>query len=66
MKKCPCCDKQSLNEDMVMNSISHIDNKTHICNDCGQKESFVHLADSNLFDEIDVEIYARFKARLGK
>jgi len=65
MKKCPCCDKNSLNDKAVMNSLSHVDNKTMICNDCGQKESFIHL-EGSLVDKVDVDIYERFKTRLGK
>ena len=48
-----------------MNSLSHIDSKTYICNDCGQKESFLHLR-PEMTDEVDAQIYMRFKKRLGK
>ena len=65
MKKCPCCDKDCLNDDPVNNSLSHVDNKTYICNDCGQKESAIHLGGIPV-DQIDIEIYERFKKRAGK
>ena len=65
MKKCPCCDKMSLADEDVINSLSHVDNKTYICNDCGQKESFIHLNTEGI-DQIDMDIYFRFKTRLGK
>lgn len=65
MKQCPCCDKNSLEDEDVMNSISHIDNRTYICNDCGKKESLLNLC-PDMCDKIDLEIYIRFKERLGK
>ena len=65
MKICPCCDKKSLNDDPIMNSLSHIDNKTYICNDCGQKESFITTS-PHMVDEVDIEIYQRWKKRCGK
>jgi hypothetical protein len=66
MKQCPCCDKNSLNDDDVMNSVSHIgNNKTHICNDCGKKESFIHLAPDQV-DDVDLAIYNRWKTRCEK
>ena len=63
MKKCPCCDKDSLNDEQVMNALSHIDNKTYICNDCGNKESLVNLDPSSV-DQVDFDIYERFKMSL--
>ena len=63
MKKCPCCDKNSLNDEQVMNSLSHVDNKTFICNDCGAKESAIHLGGTPV-DQVDIDIYERFKMRL--
>lgn len=65
LKKCPCCDKESMNDEQVMNSLSHVDDKTYICNDCGNKESLLNLSPSNC-DKIDLDIYIRFKQRLGK
>ena len=65
MKQCPCCDKNSLNDEEVNNSLSHIDNKTYVCNDCGAKESYMETA-PYLTDEIDVGIYNRFKERCKK
>jgi len=63
MKQCPCCDKNSLEDDPVRNSLSHVDNVTYICNDCGQKESFINL-NPQMVDKIDVDIYERFKERV--
>lgn len=40
--QCPRCGKNKLESEMVKNSLSIIDNKTMICNDCGVDESMVH------------------------
>lgn len=41
MKKCPRCKKQTLEDDQVMNSLSHRDRKVYICNRCGNEESWI-------------------------
>jgi len=38
MKKCPICGGD-MHPNEVMNSLSRVDNKTYICNDCGTKEA---------------------------
>jgi len=65
MKKCPCCDKMSMQDDEILNSLSHIDNKTYICNICGQNESFIGINPS-MVEPIDIDIHERFKKRLEK
>ena len=65
MKKCPCCNKKTLNDENVMNSLSHIDDKTYICNACGQVESMLFLDTKNVTTG-DVDNYYKFKKSLGK
>jgi hypothetical protein len=36
---CPVCKKNPLHPNKVMNSLSRRDNKTYICNECGQREA---------------------------
>jgi|APSaa5957512535_1039671.scaffolds.fasta_scaffold01088_25 hypothetical protein len=62
---CPCCDRECLNEDESIRSLSHLDSKTTICITCGQKESMVNLAPETC-DVVDLEMYNRFKERLNK
>ena len=41
MKICPMCKRNMLKEPLVRYcSLSRKDNKTYICNDCGNKEAF--------------------------
>lgn len=65
MKKCPCCDKMKMNDEDVMNSLSHVDNTTYICNDCGQAESLIFL-DAKQCSKQDADNYYRFKKRCKK
>lgn len=41
MKTCPRCKRNCLEDQDVMNAISHLDNKTHICSVCGQMEGYI-------------------------
>ena len=36
---CPKCNTNYLHDDLVRNALSRKDNKTYICNDCGQAEA---------------------------
>jgi len=36
---CPKCNTNSMHDELVMNSLSRRDNKTYICNRCGQDEA---------------------------
>ena len=36
---CPKCNTNSMHNELVMNSLSRRDNKTYICNNCGQNEA---------------------------
>lgn len=41
MKKCPRCKKNKMHDEQALNSLSRRDNKTYICNDCGNDEAFI-------------------------
>lgn len=43
MKECPRCHMERLDDDEVMNCLSHRDDKTYICNPCGEQESMIDL-----------------------
>jgi len=60
MKVCPRCKKLKLEDDDVLNSLSHRDGKTYICNDCGVEESFIDLG-----MVLPTEIENRFVAKLS-
>ena len=63
MKLCPCCHKETLNDETIMNSLSHLDDTTYICNDCGSVESMIHL-DLKLITTEQVDNYFKFKKEL--
>ncbi len=63
MKKCPCCDKNTLKDEQVMNSLSRVDNETYICNTCGDNEGFINY-DPSVVDQDAIDIHERFKMRL--
>jgi len=44
MKVCPRCKRNCLEDQKVLNSLSHIDNKTYICSVCGQMEGYIGLS----------------------
>jgi len=39
--KCPRCKEFKLHPEQVMNKLSHRDNKTYICNACGDEEALI-------------------------
>jgi len=43
MKKCPRCLRLTMQNDKYLNSLSRRDNKTYICNPCGDEESHIDL-----------------------
>lgn len=43
MKICPRCRRPCLEDENVLNSVSHHDPKVFICSVCGQMEGFVKL-----------------------
>jgi len=43
MKECPRCHKMTLEEDIVLNSLSRRDSRTYICRTCGNAEAMFDL-----------------------
>ena len=41
---CPACYKNKLELPLVRNALSRTDNKTYICNECGDKEAWSDMA----------------------
>lgn len=62
MKTCPRCRRKCLEENDVMNSISHQDPNVRICSVCGQMEGFVKLgvavplSENYLSEEFEAEL----------
>jgi len=41
MKQCPRCHLMTMADEDVFNVVSHRDNKTYICSQCGNDESLI-------------------------
>jgi len=41
MKKCPRCYRMTMEDEKALNSLSRRDNKTYICNFCGEEETYI-------------------------
>lgn len=63
MKECPRCHRNCLEDEGVLNSISHIGDRIEICSKCGQEQGLVGMEVSNNMVEIAME--ERFKKELG-
>ena len=64
-KPCPCCDRLCLEDEDVINPLSHIDNKTHIWLTCGQNESIIGIAPDTV-DPVGRAVYERWQVRCKK
>ena len=64
MKICPRCLRKCLEEEVVLNALSHIDNKTYICAECGKQSGLCDMGYQN--DPVEIEMHDRFKKRLKK
>lgn len=63
MKICPRCHRKCLEEDKALNALSHLDNKTAICSECGKQSG---LCDMDIqSDLVEMEMHIRFKNELG-
>jgi len=62
MKICPRCKRKCLEEEDVLNAISHIGDKVSICSICGQEQGKVGLGVSD--DIVEIEMEKRFKDSL--
>ncbi len=64
MKICPRCERKCLEEEDVLNAISHVGDKVSICSICGQEQGKVGLGVSS--DIVEIEMEKRFKDSLEK
>lgn len=64
MKICPRCKRKCLEEEDVLNAISHIGNRISICSICGQEQGKVGMQISN--DQVEIEMEERFKESIKK
>ena len=45
MKECPRCHEMTLQDESGRNALSRRDNKTYICNECGDEEAMIDLGE---------------------
>ncbi len=64
MKICPRCKRKCLEEEDVLNAISHIGDKILICSICGQEQGKVGMQLS--LDIVEIEMENRFKELIKK
>jgi len=64
LKICPRCKRKCLEEEDVLNAISHIGNRISICSICGQEQGKVGMQLS--IDQVEIEMEARFKKWIEK
>ena len=62
MKTCPRCLRKCLEEEHVLNSISHVGDNITICSICGQEQGKVGMKISS--DIVEIEMEDRFKESL--
>ena len=62
MKHCPRCHLPKLEDDENLNALSHRDNKTFICFECGDDESFID-AGLQVPDENELAFVRMLRAR---
>ena len=59
MKICPRCKRNCLEEEDVLNSISHIGDSISICSECGKQQGLVGMGICS--DIVEIEMEERFK-----
>ena len=64
MKICPRCHRETLHDEDVMNSISHIGDNVKICSECGKQQGLVGMGYST--DIVEIEMEKRFTIELKK
>lgn len=64
MKICPRCHRKCLEDEDVLNSISHIGDRILICTVCGQEQGKIGMKISS--DIVEIEMEERFKEELKK
>ncbi len=63
MKECPRCHRICLEEEGVLNSISHVGNHVQICSKCGEEQGNVGM--NYTTDIVEVHMEERFRRELG-
>lgn len=63
MKICPRCHRQSLHEENIMNSISHIGNNIPIYSECGKQQRLVGIGYCS--DPVEIKMEKRFNEELS-
>lgn len=64
LDKCPRCKRNCLYKENSLNALSHIDNKTYICSECGLQSGLCDMGVQT--DIVEIEMHARFKKELKK
>jgi len=64
MKICPRCKRKCLEEEDVLNAISHVGKNIKICSICGQEQGKVGMSLST--DIVEIEMEKRFKDSIKK
>jgi len=62
MKLCPRCKRYCLEDESVLNSISHIGKEIEICSVCGTSQGMVGMGYST--DIVEIEMENRFRNEL--
>lgn len=62
MKICPRCKRKCLEEEAVLNSISHVGDNVEICSICGQEQGNVGLYNNR--DPVEELIEQRFRKKI--
>ena len=63
MKTCPRCKRNCLEEEAVLNAISHVGDRVQICSICGINQGEVGMQLST--DIVEIEMEKRFHSDLG-
>lgn len=63
MKECPRCHRNCLEEEDVLNSISHVGDDVMICSKCGLEQGNVGLYNNK--DTVEEYMEERFRKELG-
>ncbi len=64
MKECPRCHRKCLEDEDVLNSISHVGDRISICSVCGQEQGKIGMQICD--DLVELEMEKRFRMELGE
>ena len=62
MRKCPRCNEDKLQDDDVLNDLSHTHNGVKICRDCGTHEALKLVGEGDVDDKIIQVRWENWKA----